>query len=79
MSLVYMLEGDNGASELLAPCDHTLFCYCCLLADENKPSFGFCDWALTALSWLLVVMTFPMSLCVCMKVVSFWFFLINVL
>jgi len=42
-----------------------------LSADDNKPGFGFCDWALTGLSWLLVVMTFPMSLCVCMKVLVF--------
>ena len=31
---------------------------------------GACGWILTALSWLIVVFTFPFSICFCLKVVQ---------
>jgi len=40
-------------------------------ADDSAPEgLGCCGWLLTLFSWLVVVMTFPLSLCVCMKVVT---------
>ena len=36
--------------------------------DDYDRSLACCGWLLTAFSWLLVALTFPMSLCVCMKV-----------
>lgn len=40
-------------------------------ADESsKSNLACCAWLLTAFSWFLVALTFPLSLCVCMKVVQ---------
>lgn len=36
----------------------------------RRGGIGFCGWILTAFSWLLVICTFPFSLCYCMKVVQ---------
>jgi hypothetical protein len=32
------------------------------------PGLGGCGWILTVLSWVLIGLTFPISLCVCLKV-----------
>ena len=45
-----------------------LFCSALLAADSTHYGLGFCGWVLTVISWLIVIMTFPLSLCVCMKV-----------
>ena len=37
-------------------------------ADDNDTGIGICGWILTALCWLLVVVTMPFSFCVCFKV-----------
>ena len=37
-------------------------------ADESESGVGLCGWALTAISWALVMVTLPFSLCVCFKV-----------
>ncbi len=37
-------------------------------AEESHSGIGFCGWLLTAISWGLVVVTLPFSLCVCFKV-----------
>lgn len=34
----------------------------------KSPGLGFCEWVLTVLAFLLVVMTFPISVWFCMKV-----------
>ncbi|XP_071745653.1 band 7 protein AGAP004871 isoform X1 [Lepeophtheirus salmonis] len=39
-------------------------------ADESDNGIGLCGWLLTMISWLLVVVTLPFSLCVCFKVVQ---------
>ncbi|ELU10940.1 hypothetical protein CAPTEDRAFT_172850 [Capitella teleta] len=39
-------------------------------ADENSDGLGCCGWLLTIFSWCVVCLTFPLSLCVCMKVVQ---------
>lgn len=39
-------------------------------ADDTADGMGCCGWLLTICSWFLVVITFPLSLCVCMKVVQ---------
>ena len=36
--------------------------------DYNPEPLGLCGWILTVLSYVLVVLTFPFSLCVCLKV-----------
>ncbi|XP_059093416.1 band 7 protein AGAP004871-like isoform X1 [Tigriopus californicus] len=39
-------------------------------ADESDSGIGLCGWLLTAISWGLVIVTLPFSLCVCFKVVQ---------
>ncbi|TRY63262.1 hypothetical protein TCAL_02603 [Tigriopus californicus] len=39
-------------------------------ADESDSGIGICGWLLTAISWGLVIVTLPFSLCVCFKVVQ---------
>ncbi len=39
-----------------------------LSADESDNGIGLCGWLLTAISWALVFVTLPFSLCVCFKV-----------
>jgi erythrocyte band 7 integral membrane protein len=39
-------------------------------ADDNAPGLGCCGWALTVISWFLIGLTFPFSLCVCLRVVQ---------
>ncbi|XP_071820932.1 band 7 protein AGAP004871-like isoform X2 [Apostichopus japonicus] len=39
-------------------------------AGEPEGGIGVCGWILTGFSWLLVMCTFPLSLCVCIKVVQ---------
>merc|ERR1719336_83309 len=39
-------------------------------ADDTDDGIGMCGWILTAISWLLVIVTLPLSLCVCFKVVQ---------
>ncbi|XP_040574653.1 band 7 protein AGAP004871 isoform X5 [Lepeophtheirus salmonis] len=39
-------------------------------SDESDNGIGLCGWLLTMISWLLVVVTLPFSLCVCFKVVQ---------
>lgn len=39
-------------------------------ADETESGVGLCGWLLTAISWALVMVTLPFSLCVCFKVVQ---------
>jgi len=38
--------------------------------DTTTQGIGFCGWVLTLFSWIVVILTFPLSLCVCMKVVQ---------
>ena len=40
----------------------------CFSADESENGIGLCGWLLTAISWGLVAVTLPFSLCVCFKV-----------
>ena len=37
-------------------------------AEDHDVGLGICGWLLTAISWLLVIVTLPFSLCVCFKV-----------
>jgi len=39
-------------------------------ADDGYDGIGFCGWVLTAVSWAIVLVTLPFSLCVCFKVVQ---------
>lgn len=39
-------------------------------ADDTDDGIGMCGWILTAISWLMVIVTLPFSLCVCFKVVQ---------
>lgn len=39
-------------------------------ADESDSGVGLCGWLLTMISWGLVLVTLPFSLCVCFKVVQ---------
>jgi len=39
-------------------------------SDESDNGIGLCGWLLTAISWGLVMVTLPFSLCVCFKVVQ---------
>lgn len=43
-------------------------------ADEVDDGMGICGWVLTALSWCLVIITMPVSLCVCFKVIVVFVF-----
>jgi len=36
--------------------------------DEESQGFGCCGWFLTVVSWFLIGVTFPFSLCVCLRV-----------
>ena len=36
--------------------------------EEPEPGIGICGWMLTSISWFLVIITLPFSLCVCFKV-----------
>ena len=36
--------------------------------DEPEPGIGMCGWLLTSISWFVVIITLPFSLCVCFKV-----------
>ena len=38
--------------------------------DEPEPGIGMCGWLLTAISWFVVIVTLPFSLCVCFKVTN---------
>lgn len=38
--------------------------------NEESTGFGCCGWFLTVISWFLVGVTFPFSLCVCLRVVQ---------
>jgi len=38
--------------------------------EEPEPGIGMCGWLLTSISWFLVIITLPFSLCVCFKVVQ---------
>merc|ERR1719210_945892 len=38
--------------------------------DTTAQGIGFCGWGLTLFSWVIVILTFPLSLCVCMKAVQ---------
>ena len=38
------------------------------IADESDNGVGLCGWLLTTISWGLVMVTLPFSLCVCFKV-----------
>merc|ERR1712184_135679 len=40
------------------------------LTHDNEMGIGICGWLLTALSWVIVLVTLPFSLCVCFKVVQ---------
>ena len=44
------------------------FCSLVFSADESDSGVGLCGWLLTAISWALVMVTLPFSLCVCFKV-----------
>ncbi len=37
-------------------------------ADESDAGIGLCGWLLTAISWAIVMVTLPFSLCICFKV-----------
>jgi hypothetical protein len=37
-------------------------------ADDSNNGIGLCGWVLTAVSWAIVLVTLPFSLCVCFKV-----------
>lgn len=41
-----------------------------MIADETESGIGLCGWILTAISWGLVMVTLPFSLCVCFKVIQ---------
>ena len=36
--------------------------------EEPEPGIGMCGWLLTSISWFVVIITLPFSLCVCFKV-----------
>lgn len=38
--------------------------------EDVEDEMGICGWILTVLAWIIVIFTFPISLCVCMKVVE---------
>ncbi|CAD5114791.1 DgyrCDS3834 [Dimorphilus gyrociliatus] len=57
---------DNGSAPKTTFNPRTGYNY----ADDSKEGLGCCGWLLTLFSWLLVFVTFPLSLCVCMKVVQ---------
>lgn len=42
----------------------------CISSDESDNGVGLCGWLLTTISWGLVMVTLPFSLCVCFKVVQ---------
>ena len=48
-------------------------------AEDHDVGLGICGWLLTAISWLLVIVTLPFSLCVCFKVTIkySWFLMID--
>ena len=39
-----------------------------MTGDEPEPGIGMCGWLLTSISWFVVIITLPFSLCVCFKV-----------
>jgi len=39
-----------------------------LTVNEESTGFGCCGWFLTVISWFLIGVTFPFSLCVCLRV-----------
>ena len=52
----------------VSPCNHV--CFLVLSADESDSGVGLCGLLLTMISWGLVLVTLPFSLCVCFKVVQ---------
>ena len=38
--------------------------------DADETSIGCCGWLLTLVSYILVVVSFPLSLCFCLKIVQ---------
>ena len=50
--------------------DHYTWSFKYMIADETESGIGLCGWILTAISWGLVMVTLPFSLCVCFKVVK---------
>ncbi len=48
--------------------NHHCFFSTSISADESDTGIGLCGWLLTAISWALVMVTLPFSLCVCFKV-----------
>ena len=42
----------------------------CFAGEEPEPGIGMCGWLLTSISWFLVIITLPFSLCVCFKVIK---------
>ena len=50
--------------------DFAIMIYCLFRfsAEDHDVGLGICGWLLTAISWLLVIVTLPFSLCVCFKV-----------
>lgn len=53
-------ERAKDAVAKVAPC----------ASDESDNGVGLCGWLLTTISWGLVMVTLPFSLCVCFKVVQ---------
>lgn len=47
---------------------YTSFLFLCLSAEEPENGVGICGMLLTGISWILVIVTLPFSLCVCFKV-----------
>ena len=45
-----------------------IHCSFSFLADDSDDGIGLCGWMLTAVSWAIVLVTLPFSLCVCFKV-----------
>ena len=50
--------------------DHYIWSAEYTIADETESGIGLCGWILTAISWGLVMVTLPFSLCVCFKVIE---------
>jgi len=48
--------------------DYRHCCTCVKTVDETSTGFGCCGWFLTVVSWFLIGVTFPFSLCVCLRV-----------
>ena len=69
----------NNVFDSLESIRTVILSFVSFIADESDNGVGLCGWLLTTISWGLVMVTLPFSLCVCFKVgISHYNLILNV-